>query len=84
VFLASKWAVRGLAEALQMELKPYGIYVSVAYPPDTDTPGYEVEMESKPSLTKRLSESGSVFLPHEVAADMVNKSTIGQSYLSCV
>jgi 3-dehydrosphinganine reductase len=36
---ASKWALRGLAEALQMELKPYNIFVSVSYPPDTDTPG---------------------------------------------
>ena len=36
---ASKWALRGLAEALQMEVKPFGIYVSVSYPPDTDTPG---------------------------------------------
>jgi 3-dehydrosphinganine reductase len=36
---ASKWALRGLAEALQMEVKPYKILVSVAYPPDTDTPG---------------------------------------------
>jgi len=24
-----------------MEVKPYGIYVSVCYPPDTDTPGYK-------------------------------------------
>lgn len=76
-YAASKWAIRGLAEALQMELKPYGIYVSVTYPPDTDTPGYEVEMETKPSLTKKLSESGSVFLPNEVAVDMINQSTIG-------
>lgn len=36
---ASKWALRGLAEALQMEVKPFGIFVSVSYPPDTDTPG---------------------------------------------
>ncbi len=36
---ASKWALRGLAEALQMEVRPFGILVSVSYPPDTDTPG---------------------------------------------
>lgn len=36
---ASKWALRGLAEALQMEVKPFNILVSVSYPPDTDTPG---------------------------------------------
>lgn len=40
-YAASKWALRGLAEALQMELKPFGILVSVCYPPDTDTPGYK-------------------------------------------
>ena len=41
-YAASKWALRGLAEALQMEVKPFGILVSVCYPPDTDTPGYKV------------------------------------------
>lgn len=42
---ASKWALRGLAEALQMEVKPFGIYVSVSYPPDTDTPGEDCVSE---------------------------------------
>lgn len=44
-----------------MEVKPYGILVSVAYPPDTDTPGYKIEMETKPLITKKISESGKVF-----------------------
>ena len=64
-----------------MELKPHGIYVSVVYPPDTDTPGYEVEMESKPTLTKKLSEAGSVFKPNEVAVDMINQSTVGNFFV---
>jgi len=76
-YAASKWALRGLAEALQMELKPYNIYVSVVYPPDTDTPGYEVEMQSKPDITKKLSESGDVFKPEQVAANMVKYSAMG-------
>jgi len=38
-YCASKWALRGLAEALQMEVKPYNISISIAYPPDTLTPG---------------------------------------------
>jgi len=79
-YAASKWALRGLAEALQMEVKPYGIYVSVAYPPDTDTPGYAVEMESKPSLTKKLSESGNLFKPELVASDILNQ--ISSKYFS--
>lgn len=76
-YAASKWALRGLAEALQMEVKPYNIFVSVVYPPDTDTPGYELEMKGKPLLTKKLSESGSLFKPEEVAADIVKYSNIG-------
>ena len=38
---ASKFALRGMAEALHMETAPYGIFVSVVCPPDTNTPGYE-------------------------------------------
>ncbi len=75
---ASKWALRGMAEALQMEVKPYGIMVSVAYPPDTDTPGYELEMQTKPEITKKLSEAGSVFSSHAVADDIVKQS--GSNY----
>ncbi|XP_069814221.1 3-ketodihydrosphingosine reductase isoform X2 [Dendropsophus ebraccatus] len=43
----TKFALRGLAEALQMEVKPYNVYVTVAYPPDTDTPGFAEENKSK-------------------------------------
>ena len=42
-YSATKFALRGFAEALQMEVKPYGVYVTVAYPPDTDTPGLKEE-----------------------------------------
>ena len=81
-YAASKWALRGLAEALQMEVKPHGILVSVVYPPDTDTPGYEEEMKSKPALTKALSDSGSLFQPSDVARDLVTYSTKGYSHIS--
>lgn len=76
-YAASKWALRGLAEALQMECAHHNIFVSVSYPPDTDTPGYKQEMETKPNLTKKISESGSVFPPSKVADDIFNGSTLG-------
>ncbi|NXW02754.1 KDSR reductase, partial [Fregetta grallaria] len=55
----TKFALRGLAEALQMEVKPYNIYITVAYPPDTDTPGFAEESKTKthhdfPQLGKLL------------------------------
>ena len=57
-----------------MELKPFNIFVSVCYPPDTDTPGYKEEMLSKPELTKTISESGVIVSPVEVAKDIVHYS----------
>lgn len=71
-YAASKWALRGLAEALQMELKPYNVHVSLSYPPDTRTPGYAEEMLAKPLITKLLSETGTVLEATQVAADIVH------------
>lgn len=42
---ASKSAVRGLAEALRLELEPTGPLVTLAFPPDTDTPGLAVSKQ---------------------------------------
>ena len=73
-YAASKWALRGLAESLQMEVRPYNIDVSICYPPDTNTPGYEEEMKVKPMLSKKLSESGSVFNAKTVAKEIISCS----------
>ena len=54
-YAPAKCAVRGLAETLRPELKPHGIVVACAYPPDTDTPGLARENEHKPEATKRIS-----------------------------
>ena len=51
-----------------MEVKGYDIYVSVAYPPDTKTPAFDVENLTKPPLTKILLEgSGQLFSAKYVA-----------------
>eukprot|EP01132_Coremiostelium_polycephalum_P007634 gene7634-9391_t len=54
-YCPSKFAVKGLAEVLRSELKPYKITFSVVYPPDTDTPGYEQENLTKPEETVIIS-----------------------------
>ncbi|KAI1301495.1 3-ketodihydrosphingosine reductase [Halotydeus destructor] len=83
-YSASKFAIVGLAEVLSMELKPFNISVSVSFPPDTDTPGFEEEQKLKPIETKLISESGGLFSAQTVAAvslkDAMNKrfgSTVG-------
>jgi 3-dehydrosphinganine reductase len=54
-YAPAKHAVRGLAETLRPELKPYGIVVACAYPPDTATPGFDRENEEKPEVTRKIS-----------------------------
>jgi len=66
VYSATKFAIRGLAEALQMEVEPFGVSVCVTYPPDTNTEAYARENEHKPTATKLMSESG-LIEPEKVA-----------------
>ena len=51
----SKFAVRGLSDALRNELRGTGVSLHVAYPPDTDTPGFAEENKKKPKETLRIS-----------------------------
>ena len=51
----SKFAVRGLAEVLRMELKPHGIHVAAVYPSDVDTPMLAAENPLKPPETVAVS-----------------------------
>lgn len=53
-----KFALRGLAESLQLELESAGIAVSVACPPDTDTPQYAHENLTKPAATREITAGG--------------------------
>ena len=70
-YTASKFAVTGLSEALRSELKPFGITVSVLCPPDTQTPGFDVENLTKPEETKVLSESAKVMTSDAVAKGFI-------------
>uniref|UniRef100_A0AAQ4REP8 3-dehydrosphinganine reductase n=1 Tax=Gasterosteus aculeatus aculeatus TaxID=481459 RepID=A0AAQ4REP8_GASAC len=72
----SKFALRGLAESLQMEIKPYNIYVTLAFPPDTDTPGLAEENKNKPLETKLISETSGVCQPDQVAKIIVRDAVI--------
>jgi NAD(P)-dependent dehydrogenase (short-subunit alcohol dehydrogenase family) len=68
---ASKFAMMGLSETLRMELKRYGIRVSVLCPPDTDTPGFELENRTKPPETWAIGETAKLVEPEVVARALV-------------
>jgi 3-dehydrosphinganine reductase len=70
-YAPAKFAVRGLAETLRGELKPFGIVVGCVYPADVDTPGLEAEAAMKPAATASMSERIKVTSPERVAHAIV-------------
>jgi 3-dehydrosphinganine reductase len=66
-YAPAKFATIGFAEVLRHELKPYGIKISVLFPPDTDTPGFENENRSKPPETAMLSQGAGLMSSSKVA-----------------
>ncbi|MEP2533058.1 SDR family oxidoreductase [Shimia sp.] len=71
-YAPSKFALRGLAEVLHIELETDGISVTVCYPPDTDTPQLEAEMASKPRATAKISQGGGLWQAEDVARKLVD------------
>jgi len=46
-YCATKFALKGLTEGIQMELFDTNIAATIVYPPDMPTPGYEEENKTK-------------------------------------
>ena len=70
-YAPSKFALRGLAEVLRIELAPYGIGVTLCYPPDTDTPQLAAEKLTKPLATRKITEGGGLWSADNVAKVLI-------------
>lgn len=70
-YAPSKFALRGLAEALRAELHGTGVGITIVYPPDTDTPQLAEENRTKPVETKALTAGGGLW-----TADAVARATL--------
>ncbi|KAI5067071.1 hypothetical protein GOP47_0017599 [Adiantum capillus-veneris] len=82
-YSASKFGLKGMAEALQQEIHHYNIRVSIIYPPDTFTPGFEKENETKPEITKLISGSSSAMNAVDVARQAINGIKEGKFSICC-
>lgn len=80
-YAPSKFALVGLAEVLRHELRPLGLRVSVLYPPDTDTPGLELENRTKPLETSEISRRGGLAQSDDVARQFVNGVQRGKFHI---
>jgi len=72
-YSASKFAIVGFSEALQQEVSHHGIRVSVLYPPDTLTAGFEEEEKTKPKETRAISGNAKVLTAEQVASALVKQ-----------
>ena len=73
-----KFAMRGLAEVLRVELAPYDISVTLAFPPDTDTPQLDYESRFKPEITKAITAGGGKWQAADVARRIVSCAQSGR------
>ncbi|MCP3939896.1 MAG: SDR family oxidoreductase [Desulfobacteraceae bacterium] len=80
-YAASKFGILGLSEALRSEFKRYNIGVSILCPPDTRTPGFEVENQTKPEETKAISESGGILESEQVARQLIKGIARGKKMI---
>ncbi|KAF5738617.1 3-ketodihydrosphingosine reductase-like isoform X1 [Tripterygium wilfordii] len=82
-YSASKFGLRGLAEALQQEVIVDNIHVSLIFPPDTETPGLEEENRRKPPLTSTIASSSGAMKADEVAKKALNGIKSASFIVSC-
>jgi len=78
---ASKFAVAGFSEVLRAEMKPHGIRVSVAFPPDTDTPQLAYEQPFKPAETKAISGTAKALSAETVARSILKQAEKGHFFI---
>lgn len=88
-YCATKFAVRGLAETLYFEGKPFGINVTVVFPPDTDTPGLRNERQNMPPETLEISNTGGLFSGDRVALAIAhgilrNRFRVSIGFIGCL
>lgn len=79
-YCPTKFALRGFAETLHMEFlaarsPSKQIDVQVAYPPDTDTPGYALENVNKPVETQLISQVAGLASPQDIGRTMWREAT---------
>jgi 3-dehydrosphinganine reductase len=70
-YCPSKFAVRGLAEVLRVELCTHRIVVTLVHPPDTNTPQLAFELPLRPRPTQEIAAGAGLWEPDQVAAALV-------------
>ncbi|GAA5825434.1 hypothetical protein JCM11251_006981 [Rhodosporidiobolus azoricus] len=78
----SKYAIRGLAEALRTELQLYDIDVHLFLPATILSPGFGNEEKVKPEITKRIEGPDEGMTPEAVAQRLIQGVERGDFYIT--
>jgi 3-dehydrosphinganine reductase len=78
----SKAALRALADILALELAQHGVQVTIAFPPDTDTPQLRAELPQRPPLTRRYLAGNKPLGAAQVAAAILAGAAAGRRELA--
>ena len=81
-YAPGKFAVRALGEVLRVELAPQNIAVSVACPPDTDTPQLAKEKSARPDITRLVAAGGGELPAAQVAERLISAALAGRFILT--
>mmetsp|Transcript_19990 Transcript_19990/g.50849 ORF Transcript_19990/g.50849 Transcript_19990/m.50849 type:complete len:352 (-) Transcript_19990:496-1551(-) len=79
-YAPAKHALRGLTDCLRNELVGFNIAVQIAYPPDTQTPGFEHENKTKPIETLKMVPVD-IYSAESVAESMLRGAERGLYHL---
>ncbi|KAF8093298.1 hypothetical protein N665_0385s0045 [Sinapis alba] len=82
-YSASKFGLQGLAQSLQQEVIADDIHITLVFPPDTDTPGFEEEQKSRPEVTAIIAASSGSMKTEEVARKAMDGIKAGKFTVSC-
>lgn len=82
-YSASKFGLRGMAEALQQEVIVDNIHISLIFPPDTETPGLEEENKKRPQLTSIIAAPSGAMKADEVAKKALDGIKSGSFIVPC-
>lgn len=81
-YAPTKFAVRGLAEALRMEATPHGVTVTTCYLPDTDTPQLRANAAIRPAETSAISGTSHPWDAAEIGRRIVDGMERGAAHVS--
>jgi 3-dehydrosphinganine reductase len=66
-YAPTKFAIKGFADSLRLELKNTGVNLSIVFPPDTETPSLAAERPFQPPVLVAMNENAPPVSPDMVA-----------------